>query len=141
MFHSAAEVESVCAIIHKTCRTISCRRLRFAPFCFATATCPERQSNIVMHTMADFISTFVAALIGAAVGLSLRPRRPAERRCPSATAVQVVALALGMALPQLVFQFYPQLSHGWIRYATLVILVWIFFLPATWWAGRMRRSS
>jgi hypothetical protein len=91
--------------------------------------------------MSEFFQVFVAALIGAAVGFGLRSRSPAERPCLKATILQVVALALGMALPQVAFQFFPQLGHGWIRYVTVVIFVWIIYLPASWWAGRMRKAS
>lgn len=91
--------------------------------------------------MSEFVQVFVAALIGAAVGFGFRSRSPTERAWPKATVLQVVALALGMALPQLAFQSFPQLSRGWIRYLTVVIFVWVIYLPASWWAGRMRKAS
>ena len=91
--------------------------------------------------MTKFLHTFVAALIGAAVGFALRPRRSAERRCLSATVLQVFALALGFSSSQLAFYFFPQLHQGWAEYATVVILVWVIYLPASWWAARMRRET
>ena len=91
--------------------------------------------------MTDFFHTFIAALIGAAVGFALRPRRQSETRCFAATALQVFALALGFSSSQLVFYFFPQLHQGWVRYATVVILVWVIYLPAAWLASRMRRDE
>lgn len=91
--------------------------------------------------MSDFFQVFVAALVGSAVGFGLRPRSAGERPCLKATVLQVVALALGLALPQLAFQSFPQLGHGWSRYATVVAFMWVIYLPASWWAGRVRKVS
>ncbi len=88
--------------------------------------------------MNDFLLTFVATLIGAGVGFAFLWRRRPERRNLPAMAVELVGLALGMSSSRLVFHFFPQLEHGWIRFATIVLLVWIIFLPAAWWASRIR---
>ena len=91
--------------------------------------------------MNEFFQVFVAALICAAVGFGFLSRITTEKPCPKATILQAVALALGLALPQLAFQFLPQLGHGWTKYITVVIFVWVIYLPASWWAGRMRKAS
>ena len=84
--------------------------------------------------MTEFVHAFIAALIGAAVGFTLLPHRPEERRCLLATVLQVLALALGFSSSQLAFYFFPQLHQGWTEHATVVILFLVMYLPASWWA-------
>jgi hypothetical protein len=88
--------------------------------------------------MEQFFITLVGALIGASVSFAFMPSR---RRPLSAAVVEIIGLTLAFALPGLVFFKWPELYHGRQRITVTVVLILVIYLPASWWAERIRASQ
>lgn len=62
-----------------------------------------------------------------------------EWRLLSAMILEIVGFALGMAVPELLFSYYPTLRDGWSRFATRLIVLLVFYMPVFYCAQGMRR--
>ena len=63
-----------------------------------------------------------------------------EWRHLSAMILEIVGFALGMAVPELLWSYYPALRDGWSRFATRLIVLLAFYMPAFYLAQSMRRK-
>ncbi len=89
--------------------------------------------------IANFLSTFVGALIGAGGAYAfILTLKPEKRRPVAAVLIEVLSFALGAGAGEIVFGVYPVLHGGWRELATRIVLIWLIFLPGCYIAARLR---